>query len=132
MTLSPENEHWVWRFKAAETIASSIKPGRFGVKACYLIGSTKNATAGPESDIDLLFHLEPGDNQRESLKLWIDGWSRALGFMNSLNNGRYNPGILDVHYITDEDIKKRTSFAVMINAVTDAARPLPLGEDIND
>ena len=30
------------------------------------------------------------------------------------------------HELTDEDIAKRTSYAVKINAVTDAARPLKL------
>jgi hypothetical protein len=34
---------------------------------------------------------------------------------------------LDVHIVTDEDIKNRDSFAIKIGAVTDAARPLPMG-----
>ncbi len=33
-----------------------------------------------------------------------------------------------VHIITDEDIENRTSFAVKIGAVTDAARSLQLGK----
>jgi hypothetical protein len=35
-------------------------------------------------------------------------------------------GILDVHLVTDEDIANKTSYAVKIDAVTDAARPLLL------
>ena len=36
-------------------------------------------------------------------------------------------GLLDVHFVTDGDIERQTSYAVKIGAVTDAARPLPLG-----
>ena len=35
-------------------------------------------------------------------------------------------GLLDVHIVTDEDIARKTSYAVKIGAVTDAARPLAL------
>jgi hypothetical protein len=37
-------------------------------------------------------------------------------------------GLLDIHYVTDDDITRRTSFAAKIDAVTDAARALPLGK----
>jgi len=47
-------EHWRWRYRMAERIAARLDPRRFGVKGFYLIGSTKNATAGAASDIDLL------------------------------------------------------------------------------
>ena len=41
-------EHWRWRFRMAQRIAAQLDPKLFGVKAFYLIGSTKNATAGPQ------------------------------------------------------------------------------------
>jgi pyruvate,water dikinase len=47
--------------------------------------------------------------------------------MNYLRTGYRTDGLLDVHLVTDEDIAKSTSYAVKIDAVTDAARPLPLG-----
>ena len=50
-------EHWRWRFRMAQRIAAQVDPQLFGVKAFYVIGSTKNATAGPDSDIDLLLHF---------------------------------------------------------------------------
>ena len=37
-------------------------------------------------------------------------------------------GLLDVQLVTDQDILMRTSFAVKIDAVTDAAMQLKLGE----
>jgi pyruvate,water dikinase len=46
-------QHWRWRLRMAERIAARIDAGRFGVKGMYVFGSTKNATAGPTSDIDL-------------------------------------------------------------------------------
>ena len=41
------DEHWRWRYRMAQRIAAQLDPRHFGVKAFYLIGSTKNATAGP-------------------------------------------------------------------------------------
>jgi hypothetical protein len=46
--------------------------------------------------------------------------------MNFQKTGVKTGGILDVHLITDDDIARKTSYAVKIDAVTDAARPLPL------
>ena len=42
----------------AEKIASEIDQERFGVKGFYVFGSTKNATAGPKSDIDILVRFK--------------------------------------------------------------------------
>ena len=110
----------------AERIAGELDGHRFGVKGFYVFGSTKNATAGPGSDLDVIVHFSGQQQQRDELALWLDGWSLCLAEMNYLRTGYKSTGLLDVHWITDEDIAKRTSFAVKIDAVTDAARPLPL------
>ena len=110
----------------AEKIAAEIEPGRFAVAAVYIIGSTKNASAGPSSDIDLLIHFQGNDEQRHDLEIWLEGWSLCLGEMNFLRTGYRTDGLLDVHLITDADIERRSSFAVKIGAVTDAAYELPL------
>jgi predicted nucleotidyltransferase len=120
----PADDHWRWRLRMAEHIAAQINAKRFGVKALYLIGSAKNATAGPASDIDLLVHFSGSEKQRRELEVWLEGWSLCLSEMNFLRTGVKTEGLLDVHIITDEDIKKRTSYAVKIGAVTDAARQL--------
>ncbi len=120
-------EFWRWRLQMAEQIAASLDPERFGVVGFYVFGSTKNATAGPGSDIDLLIHVRASDEQREHLALWLEGWSRSLAEMNYLRSGYRSDQLLDVHYVTDEDIAARTSWAVKIGAITDAARPLPMG-----
>jgi hypothetical protein len=127
---TPE-EHWRWRLSMAENIAAQLDPDRFGVKAMYVFGSTKNSTAGPGSDVDLLVHLAGAIEDREELELWLDGWSRALAEINYLRTGYRTEQLLDVHWITDQDIEKKTSFAAKIGAVTDAARPLPMGTSLS-
>ncbi len=122
----PSESFWRWRLNIAEHIALQIDPERFGVVAIYVFGSTKNATAGPGSDIDLLVHFRGDDQQRERLCNWFDGWSLCLAEMNYLQTGYSSEGLVDYHIITDEDITRKTSFAVKIGAVTDAARQLPM------
>jgi len=120
------DDHWRWRFRMAERIAAELDPRQFGVKAFYLIGSTKNATAGPASDVDLLIHFGGTEDQQRELMLWLEGWSRCLAEMNFLRTGYRCQGLLDVHLITDADIAERSSYAVKIDAVTDPARKLPM------
>jgi predicted nucleotidyltransferase len=118
--------HWAWRLRMAEQIASQLDPDRFGVKGFYVFGSTKNATAGPESDIDLLIHFQGAKKQQKELEHWLEGWSLCLDEMNRLRTGYKTGGILDVHFVTNADIAKKTSYAMKIGAITDAARPLPM------
>ncbi len=123
-------DHWRWRLSMAETIAESVDPDRFGVKAMYVIGSAKNATSGPASDLDLIVHFRGTDEQRERLSLWLDGWSRSLGEVNYLRTGYRVEGLLDVHFVSDEQIETGTGFAAKIGAVTDPARPLTIGRPL--
>lgn len=125
-TWGGNKDHWRWRLRMAERIAAQVLPGQYGVKAIYLIGSTKNATAGPGSDIDLLIHDEGKEEKRESLSRWLEGWSACLAEMNYLRCGYRTENLLDIHFIDDQDVAKRSSFAVKIDAVTDAARKLPM------
>jgi pyruvate,water dikinase len=120
-------DHTWWRMRMAERIAAEIDPDRFGIRGIWLTGSVKNATAGPGSDIDLIVHLKDGEGPSEELKAWLAGWSQCLSEMNCLRTGMKGEGLLDVHFVTDDDIRRRTSFAVKIGAVTDAARPLMIG-----
>jgi len=120
------NEHWRWRFRMAQRIAADLDPEEFGVKAFYLIGSTKNATAGRKSDIDILLHFQGNDEQRKKLLLWLKGWSCCLAEINFLRTGYRTDGLLDVHLVGDNDIAARSSFAAKIDAITDPARKLPM------
>ena len=119
--------HWRWRLQAAESIGANIDPQRFGVVGFYIFGSVSNATAGPESDIDLLIHFRGAEDQRGDLFTWLDGWNSCLSEENYQRTGYKITSLLDVHLITDEDILNRTSFATKIGAVSDSARPLTIG-----
>lgn len=111
----------------AERMAELIPAEKFGVKNFYIFGSSKNANAGPASDIDLLIHIEEKADI-EKLNLWFDGWSQCLSELNYLKTGYSSDGLLDIHYVTDEDIEKRTSFASKIGAITDPAKQLKIGK----
>ncbi len=121
-----QDDHWRWRMRMAERIAAALDADRFGVAAMYVIGSTKNANAGPASDIDLLVHFRGDDAQRRALGVWLEGWSQCLDEVNYLRTGYRSGGLLDVHFVSDDDLASRTSYAVKIGAVTDAAHELQL------
>jgi pyruvate,water dikinase len=119
-------DFWRWRVRMAQALAADLDPERLGVKAVYLFGSTENATAGPASDIDLLIHVTGDEERRQALERWLEGWSLCLAEINYQRTGYRSDGLLDVHYATDEDFARGTSFTVKVSAITDAARPLEL------
>jgi hypothetical protein len=119
--------HWRWRMRMAKRIAALADPARFDIRRMYVFGSTKNATAGPGSDLDLIVHTDDDPARREALALWLEGWSLCLSEMNYLRTGYQSRGLLDAHYVGDADLAAQSSFAAKIGAVTDAARELPLG-----
>ena len=125
-SLSHSENHWQWRLRMAERIAAIIDADGLGVKGLYLFGSTKNGTAGPASDIDLLVHFGGTDEQLKMLNSWLQGWSLALDQINYLQTGYRTGGLLDAHIVTDDDIARKTSYAVKIGAITDPARLLTL------
>lgn len=124
--LNPDSDqHWKWRYSMVEKIARHLDLDRFGLKGLYLIGSTKNATAGPGSDIDLIAHVEGDTARAEDLKLWLQGWGLCLSELNLIKSGYYHDdSLIDLHVITDEDIKNKNSYAVMLTAISDRARPI--------
>jgi len=122
--------HWQWRLRSLQHIASLLDPDYFGVKKLYVIGSTKNGTARPDSDIDVLIHFIGSEEQKQQLLTWLDGWSQSLSYFNYMKTGVHTQGLLDVHIVTDEDIARKTSYAMKIGAVTDAAKKLVMGKNI--
>lgn len=121
-----EDSHWQWRLRMLEQLASVLDGSRFGVAALYLFGSTKNATAGPESDIDVIVHFRGTEEQRRELNAWLEAWSLCLSHLNYLRTGRKTSSLLDVHYVSDQDTENRTGYAAKIGATTDAARMIPI------
>ncbi len=124
--LAPETstDGWQWRYYMAEKIALKLDMEAYNVKGIYLIGSTCTGTAKLCSDIDLLIHLNATPEQQEELDAWLHGWSLALAEMNYLKTGYETDGLLDIHYVTDQDIKDNTSYAIKINSPYDPAYKL--------
>ncbi len=125
-TEQKSEDHWRWRYRMAEKIASELDAQKYGVKDFYIFGSTKNANAGSGSDIDILIHFKGSKLQKKELSIWLEGWNLCLSEMNYLRTGYKVESILDVHFVTDEDIKNQDSYAAKIGAVTDAAKQIPL------
>lgn len=126
-------KHWQWRMEIAQLIARSLKSEehafiRFGIVGFYVFGSSKNAQAGPASDIDILIHFRGNEMQKRELTAWMEGWSLCLSEMNLKKTGYKTNGLLDLHIVTDNDINNGDSFASKINAINDPARPLKIGE----
>lgn len=115
-----------WRIHVAERIAAEADVDRFGLKGMWLVGSSKDGTAGPASDVDLIVHSEDDPAKREALSTWLDGWSLCLSELNYLRTGMRTKRILDVHFLSDSDFSRGTSWAAKVKAVKDPARSLPL------
>ncbi|MDP1623798.1 MAG: hypothetical protein Q8M08_15840 [Bacteroidales bacterium] len=114
--------HWRWRNEMVCKIAEKLDFEHFGVEAIYLIGSTKNATSGPASDIDILLHFRGNGFQENELRAWFNGWSLCLSELNYMKTGCRSDGLIDLHMVTDKDIENKNSYASMICSVNDGAR----------
>jgi Nucleotidyltransferase domain len=114
--------HWRWRNEMVCKIAEKLDFENFGVEAMYLIGSTKNATSGPASDIDILLHFRGNRYQEKELRAWFNGWSLCLSEINYMKTGYRSDGLIDLHLVTDKDIENRNSYASMIGSVNEGAR----------
>jgi len=126
LTYLAPDDHSKWRVHMAEQIAWQMEAARWGVKAVYLAGSANAGTAGPGSDIDLLIHFHGSAKQRKEMELWLQGWSMSLAEMNRLRTGLGSSGLLDVNFLSDDDVAKGRGEAAKIRAAEDPARELPL------
>jgi pyruvate,water dikinase len=115
---------WQWRWRMAEAIVTRCDLAALGIVAVYLIGSTKDGTAGPGSDIDLLVHYDGAAASRERIESYLRGWGHGLAEWNHDRTGLRLAGLVEPHLITDADIAARTSFAAMIDSHTNRARLL--------
>ena len=109
-------DHWRWRMQKVEEISEKLDPGLYGIEAMYLIGSTKTGEAGPASDIDLLIQLKGTEEQKEKLLEYFEKLDKKLVRENKERTGIDTQSLLDIHIITEEDIKKRTSWATHITS----------------
>ena len=113
-----------------EKLASQLDPQRFGVKSLYLVGSTQNTTAQAGSDIDLLVNFIGTKSQKIELLSWLDGWSLCLDEINFIRTGYKAGGLLDVHFVTEEEISDPASLSLSLNLNIDGLKELPLTSHI--
>ena len=122
-------DHWSWRMKKVEEIAEKLDPEVYGIESLYLIGSTKEGTAGPASDIDLLVHFKGTEEQKDKLLAWFNKMGKKLDEENRQRTGIKTDGLLDVHLITDEDIKKKNSWATHITSPYMSVKKIELKQE---
>lgn len=120
------DHHWRWRKKMAEALTELISFSYYGIHHVYLIGSVKDAKAGPKSDIDLLIHVTDDPDKEQLLKEWISGWGYALAQINYEKTGYWVDGsLIDLHLIHTAEIQNKTnSYASMIGSFHNSARLL--------
>lgn len=123
------SDHHTWRAQKVEEIADALDPDVYGVKALYLIGSTKDGSAGPSSDIDILVHFKGTEEQKDKLMAWFDEWGKKLDQENKERTGYETGGLLDIHIITDDDIKNRSSWATHITSPYQSVKKIPLKKE---
>ena len=95
-------EHWRWRQRFAERIASMMDAVRFGVRGAYLYGSTELGTAAVGSDIDLIVVCDADASKRKDLEIWLEGWSLCLAEVSFQLYGVPSSGLLDVRFLDPE------------------------------
>ena len=122
--LSSHQEHWKWRLTMAQVVTDSLNFEKYGIQGVYIIGSTKNAVAGPSSDIDLLVHHHGDEKQVKDLEECIEAWGQVLSDMNFYRTGLKTHCLIDLHLITDADIINKTSYAVLIGRASHGAKLL--------
>ncbi len=96
----------------------------FGVKAIYLIGSTRSGKAQAGSDIDLVIHVDESSCDRAELEAWLDGWSQCLDELNCAKTGRKSGGLLDLHFVTDDDFTQDATWAAQLKNIDDPPQQL--------
>jgi predicted nucleotidyltransferase len=119
-------DHWSWRMQKVEEIAEKIDSEVYGIESLYLIGSTKEGTAGPASDIDIIVHFKGSEEQKEKLLAWFENYGKKLDEENQERTGIKTRNLLDIHIITDEDIKKKDSWATHITSPYMNVKRIPL------
>ena len=123
-------EHWLWRMKMAEKIALQIDAKKYGVKAIYIMGSTKNSTAQAGSDIDLIVLFEGTPKQKRELSLWMDGWSLCLDEINYMRTGIKTGGLLDVSFVDNNKVKTEADISKQVDIIgTDGIKKLTLSNE---
>jgi len=98
-----------------ECLASKIR----GLRAIYMFGSTMDGSPDITSDINLLLYVSKKDPKikktMEGLNTMLTDNYRELLNLKTKDCFR----LLDLHYVTDKDIKSHSSAAAMLGSIHD-------------
>jgi len=125
-------DHWSWRMQKVKKIARELDSEVYAVEALYLVGSTKDGSAGPASDIDIIVHFKGDEEQKEKLLAWFEKQGKKISEENKQRTGLKTDSLLDVHIITDEDIKKNTSWASHLTSPYMSVKKIPIEKKNNN
>lgn len=113
--------HWEWRYRMAVELCNFADFSSLKIKAIYIAGSTKNATAGPASDIDLII-IHTSDNTT-AITEYFKGWSHCLSVWNEFRTGiSQKDGILDLHLLHESELGSDDSWATMLRSTENSAK----------
>lgn len=119
-------EHWKWRHYMAEILAQQLDARRFGIEELYLAGSSGNTTAQAGSDIDLIINFAGTPEQKKELTAWLEGWSLCLDEYNYIRTGFKAGGLLDIHFVTQQELKDPILLQEKLNINVEGMKKLSL------
>ncbi|MGA1866512.1 MAG: nucleotidyltransferase domain-containing protein, partial [Thermoplasmatota archaeon] len=119
-------DHTSWRQRKIEEILSDMDAKALGVEAIYLVGSVKENSAGPASDIDLIVLFNGNQTQYGRLEDFMQDWSERIDEENFQRTGIRTGGLIDLHVVTHQDLAEKTSWASHIRSIYNPARKLPI------
>jgi predicted nucleotidyltransferase len=105
---------WQIRQEIAFKIAKEIEPMRFGIKRIYLFGTVFHQNASDNSDIDFLVHYDGNEDNRKKMEIWFEAWNLSLSEMLFNQTGIRVNKLLDIFYVTDNDLLENDYFAGLI------------------
>jgi hypothetical protein len=113
-----------WLMAMVNRLTSGMKALELGVTDVYLPKSTKGGGTNPACPIRMLIHFQGSEIQRKKLDTWLEGWSLCLDEYNYLKTGCRLGGLLDVHYLSDEDIADKVGSWTKIDYIGSTAEEL--------
>jgi predicted nucleotidyltransferase len=109
------------RLEIVNIVSRLICKESLGIKDLYLIGSTKNRTAADNSDIDIIIHYNGNEESKIKIKNWFSDLTEMIVEKFSTIHKPDLSDIFDLHFITDDDLRNKTSYAVMIESKNNSA-----------
>lgn len=105
--------HADYRVSVAHMLYASLRPDHPGLRRMSLFGSSLRAEATPASDIDLVVHVASHD---DPLVRVMQRLARELsrGFHELVPDLPPDFGLLDLHFVDDEDVETGRGFASVL------------------